>query len=96
MKIVRKVAGAWDWGLKRTTAGAAKARWPGSGGLTAKAKTKGCELAEKIKAEAGSKASGGVSRRADKIYLESLGNGQGHAEKWAAWVPGYETRVWFR
>ena len=64
--------------------------------MTAKAKTKGCELAEKIKAEAGGKAPDGVSRRADKIYLESLGNGRGEAKKWTAWVPGYETRVWFR
>ena len=98
LKTARKVAGTWDWGLERPTAGAAKARWPGSRGLTAKAKTKGCELAEKIKAAAGATASrsGGVSRRAGKIYLGSLGNGRGEAEKWAAWVPGYETGVWFR
>ena len=64
--------------------------------MTEKAKTEGCGLAEKIKAEAGGRESEGVPRRADKVYLESLGNGRGEAEKWAAWVPGFETRVWFR
>ena len=63
LKTARKVAGTWDWGLERPTAGAANARW--SRGLTAKAKTKGCELAEKSKAEAGGKASDGGKERTE-------------------------------